>query len=242
MPTIEAWLMTTARRIVLFLWLVLLGAAHASAVVFHAPEDRIWEFFNIGYDAIDHTTVDYDGPEKLSSAYDVSPSRAQIDSERRGGAQGTSFALFGRLLAANSGMKSGGDRLLGSLGPAHLNNADELAAITADLRRHGVAIDYRAGQYAYGPRAGEAGNLVIDPNASISAWRHEYGHFLDDLANGQPGLGAYMQNPRMLRATERSQYLGEIRTARQIGDETARRQLTLDYLDRKAELFRLYGK
>lgn len=139
-------------------------------------------------------------------------------------------------------MKSGGDRLLGSLGPARLNNADELAAIQADLSRHGVAIDYRAGQYAYGPRAGEAGNLVIDPNASISAWRHEYGHFLDDLANGQPGLGAYMQNPRMLRATERSQYLGEIRTAREIGDKTARRQLILDYLDRKAEIFRLYGK
>jgi len=63
------------------------------------------------------------------------------------------------------GMKSGGDSLLGSLGPAHLNNTDELASIMADLRRHGVAIDYRAGQYAYGPRAGEAGNLVIDRNA-----------------------------------------------------------------------------
>jgi len=79
-------------------------------------------------------------------------------------------------------------------------------------------------------------------NASISAWRHEYGHFLDDIANGQPGLGAYMQNPRLLRATERRQYLGEIRTARGIGDEFARRQLILDHLDRKAEIYRLYGK
>jgi hypothetical protein len=137
-------------------------------------------------------------------------------------------------LAAKRGLHSGGDRLLGSLGPAHLNNADELAAITADLRRHGVAIDYRAGQYAYGPRAGEAGNLVMDANASISAWRHEYGHFLDDLANGQPGLRAYMENPYLRLATERRQYLGEIRTARQIGDDGARRQLILDYLSEKA--------
>lgn len=68
-------------RILLLFWIVLLGIAHATAAAFPSPENRVWEFFNIGYDAIDHATVDYDGLEKLSSAYDVSPSRAQTDNE-----------------------------------------------------------------------------------------------------------------------------------------------------------------
>ena len=138
------------------------------------------------------------------------------------------------MATCNRSLNSSKDRLLDSLGPAHLNNADELAEILADLRLHDVPIDYRAGQYAYGPRVGEAGNLVIDENASISAWRHEYGHFLDDLANGRPGLRAYMENPSLRLATERRQYLREIQTARQINDEEARRQLILDYLEEKA--------
>ena len=156
----------------------------------------------------------------------------------RGNAGASAYDASGYAVAPNRTLNSGGDSLLGSLGPARLNNADELASITADLRRHGVDIDYRPGQYAYGPSRGGPGNLVIDPDASISAWRHEYGHFLDDLANGQPGIGAYLQNPSLRLATERRQYLREIRTAREIGDQGARGQLILDYLGEKAAIGR----
>jgi hypothetical protein len=95
-------MMATAKRIILCLWLILACVAHASAAVFGAPENRIWEFSKVGYDAIDHAGVDYDGLEKPSSAYEVVPSRAQSDIERPTEAQRTSFALFGRLLAANN--------------------------------------------------------------------------------------------------------------------------------------------
>jgi hypothetical protein len=49
--------MTLVQRIFLFLWLVLLGAAHAQAAVFHDSENRIWEISNIGYDAADQIWV-----------------------------------------------------------------------------------------------------------------------------------------------------------------------------------------
>lgn len=73
------------RKALLLLWLVLLGVGHSLAAIVHAPENRVWEFFNIRYDAIGHASVDYDGSEKPSSAYDVCPSRAQTDNERRMG-------------------------------------------------------------------------------------------------------------------------------------------------------------
>jgi hypothetical protein len=67
----------------------------APAAVVPQSENRIWEFANVGYDAVAPLDVNCDGPEKLSSAYDVAPSRVQTDKARRTEAQRTSFALFG---------------------------------------------------------------------------------------------------------------------------------------------------
>jgi hypothetical protein len=69
--------MEIVKRLVLYLWVVLLSVAHAPAAILHAPENGIWEFLNVGYDAVAHLNVGYDGSGKLSSAYDVAPSRAQ---------------------------------------------------------------------------------------------------------------------------------------------------------------------
>ena len=80
---------------------------------------------------------------------------------------------------------SGGDRLLESMGPGRLSHTEEFKAIIQDLKANGVEIDFsRPNQFAYGPssKAGVPGNIVLDPNASISAIRHEYGHLLDDKA------------------------------------------------------------
>ena len=132
-------------------------------------------------------------------------------------------------------MNSGGDRLFGSMGSARVNNAPELDNIVSDLRARGVDISFRDGQFAYGPAAtrGRPGNIIFDPDGSISAVRHEYGHFLDDQALGFPGQRFYYENPGKRVATERSQYLGEIRTGRQLGDHDARRALIHDYLDER---------
>jgi phage tail protein X len=129
-------------------------------------------------------------------------------------------------------MASGGDRLLTTMGPARLNNPLEYRTIMSELDAQGVVVTARQGEYAYGPSAmpGRPGNVVVDPDASLSALRHEYGHFLDDQALGFPGMRFYMENPSARLSSERSQYLGEIRTARQLADQTARRDLIIDYL------------
>jgi hypothetical protein len=139
-------------------------------------------------------------------------------------------------------MNSGGDRLIGKMGPARTNNTAEFEAIVNDLKAKGVDISYRQGQFAYGPApsGGRPGNIVFDPDSSLSAIKHEYGHFLDDAALGFPGQRYYYENPGARVATERRQYLGEIRTARELGDPTARRQLIEDYLDEKKYLIDNY--
>jgi YD repeat-containing protein len=137
------------------------------------------------------------------------------------------------LAAERITMNSGGDRLLGSMGSASINNVAELDTIVGSLRE---------GQFAYGPASsgGRAGNIIFDPDGSISAIRHEYGHFLDDQALGFPGQRFYYENPSARVATERSQYLGEIQTARHLGDQGARRALIQDYLGERNYLVENY--
>jgi hypothetical protein len=124
------------------------------------------------------------------------------------------------------------------MGPARVNNPAEYDEIVSSLRANGVEIRYSTNEFAYGPTSlgGRPGNIVFDPDASISAIRHEHGHFLDDQALGFPGQRFYYENPQFRVATERSQYLSEIRTARQLGDTSAQRQLMQDYLTERQYL------
>ena len=150
------------------------------------------------------------------------------------------------LPTGNIAFNSGGDRLFNALGPARINNRHEYDQIMSDLRRNGVEVSFRTREFAYGPASssGKPGNMVIDPDASIATLRHEYGHYLDDAALGFPGSRYYLStNPRTRVASERRQYLQEIRLARILRDDTARRELIRDYLSERAALIeRFYEK
>lgn len=143
-------------------------------------------------------------------------------------------------IADNVTFNSGGDRLIGSIGSAR--NSAELGEIQSSLRTNGVDVRYSTNEFAYGPASapGQPGNIVFDPDASISAIRHDYGHFLDDKALGFPGQRFYYENPQFRVATERRQYLYEIKTARQAGDADARRMLIQDYLSERQYLIDTY--
>lgn len=62
-------------------------------------------------------------------------------------------------------MKSGGDRLLNTMGPARLSHPEEYGTIMQDLANKGGDVRFTEGQFAYGPSAsrGTPGNLVLDP-------------------------------------------------------------------------------
>ena len=92
-------------------------------------------------------------------------------------------------------MNSGGDRSIGTMGPARVNNGPEFNSIVDDLKAKGVDVSYRKGRFAYGPApgGGRPGNMVFDPDASLSAIKHEYVDFVDDAALGFPGQRYYYE-------------------------------------------------
>ena len=167
-----------------------------------------------------------------------------------GGVLAAKLGLFGSRSRnwaedAENIFKSGGDRLVKTLGPARISHPEEYAEIFEDLKLNYVDISFRKNQFAYGPSPmpGRPGNIVIDPDASISALRHEYGHFRDDKMLDFPGMRAYYENPSLRLATERRQYLSEIKLARTSNDYIARKELILDYLEEKTALIdRFYEK
>ena len=75
-------------------------------------------------------------------------------------------------------------------GPGRLSNPAEVENIRNSIQALGVEIIERPGSLGYGPglSAGQPGQLFIDPDASYSAWLHEYQHVLDDQAAGWSGF------------------------------------------------------
>ncbi|MBW7929557.1 MAG: RHS repeat-associated core domain-containing protein, partial [Fimbriimonadaceae bacterium] len=137
---------------------------------------------------------------------------------------------------------SGADVMRSRLGPAHESAPLQYDAIREVLEAEGVTLRFSEGEYAYGAATGSPGNLVIDPNASISAWRHEYYHFLFDQKLGYPGFAFYGRNPQVRWASERGAYLIEIRMARQYGDEGARRALVKMAWEERKKIFGTCGR
>ena len=76
-----------------------------------------------------------------------------------------------------------------------------------DLQRNGVNIKYGEKAISFSPNSGggRVGNEILLPeDFSISALRHEYGHFLDHQALGYPRYIEYFKSPELIVATERS--------------------------------------
>lgn len=88
------------------------------------------------------------------------------------------------------------------------------------LEANGVEIVERPSVLAYSPssRMGRPGQFLIDPDASYSAWRHEFRHFLDDQASGWNGISARLdKNTRW--AWESRAFGEEISLARRLGNQ-----------------------
>ena len=78
-------------------------------------------------------------------------------------------------------MKNNADPMRDVLGSGRISTPDEWNAILRQLEDNGVEIKFRDGNMAYAPglKDGSPGQIVIDPDASLSALKHEYQHFLD---------------------------------------------------------------
>lgn len=83
-------------------------------------------------------------------------------------------------------------------GAGLISHPNEIKVIIEDLENSGVEIEYRPNAMGYmpSPTRGKAGKLVIDEEASYSAWKHEYIHFTDDREDGYIGLRAFADSEK----------------------------------------------
>lgn len=97
-------------------------------------------------------------------------------------------------LLARPLLKNDADPIQDLLGPGRVSHPQEWQQTITFLREEGVDVVFRKGVMAYGPQAapGTPGRLIIDPDASIGALRHETQHYLDDKAQGLLGMKALL--------------------------------------------------
>jgi hypothetical protein len=84
--------------------------------------------------------------------------------------------------------------------------------------------------------------MVLDPDASIGALRHEFQHFKDVQAAEYPGSMTYWYGqPREFARIEVRGYLEEIRTARETGNADLVPKIVEQMKDRVKYLMQLEG-
>lgn len=104
------------------------------------------------------------------------------------------------------------------LGSAFQSHPKETQEILEELRKKGIEVTFRDGVMGYmpSPTPGKGGQIVIDPEASYSAWLHERQHVYDDEQSGWMGFRNF-QDPEVAAAMEDRAYDVEIAFAEKMG-------------------------
>ncbi len=131
-----------------------------------------------------------------------------------------------------------GDPARRVLGPASKSHPEEIANMRKAMEEAGVEVKDRPGALAYSPglRPGQPGQVLLDPNASYSAWLHEYQHFLDDKADGWSGMRG-MLDPDTRWAREQSAYAKEIDLMDEMGHHDVADELKVNMEEERMKIF-----
>lgn len=82
---------------------------------------------------------------------------------------------------------------------------------------------------------GRPGRLIIDPEASIGALRHEYRHMLDDFELQHPGMRIIADSDKFWKIEFRG-YMEELNLARNIKDYDACSFIISEMRQRRLEI------
>lgn len=106
------------------------------------------------------------------------------------------------------------------MGAGLKSHPEKVNSMLDDMIAAGVEIEYRDNAMAYSPSvvSGSPGRLIIDKEASYSAWKHEYTHFLDDKKDGYLGLRVFADLEKCIER-ESHAYDTEIEIAKQLKRE-----------------------
>ncbi len=124
------------------------------------------------------------------------------------------------------------------IGPAAQSHPEEIAAMRNALENMGVEIVDRNGAMAYSPglRSGEPGQMFIDPEASYSAWLHEFQHVTDDKAQGWGGMRVLFDNDLRWQF-EQNAYGKEIELMKALGYDDLAQKLELNMEIERLKIF-----
>lgn len=127
--------------------------------------------------------------------------------------------IWVRFRRARAFPKESGDPARRVMGPARQSHPEELAQMKAEMEAAGVKIREIPGRtdMAYSPgRLGKPGELIMDPDASYAAWKHEYTHFLQDKNSGWRGIESLLDKNTRWR-WEQEAYAAEMSVVRRAG-------------------------
>ena len=97
--------------------------------------------------------------------------------------------------------------------------------------------------YAPGLSDGSPGQIIIDPDASLSALKHEYQHFLDAKVEGFPSFGKQMfEDPKLRIIKELRAYMVEIKDADRMGLKEISERLFENYRKEREWIINTYIK
>jgi hypothetical protein len=94
---------------------------------------------------------------------------------------------------------------------------DEWDRIIIEFKEAGGDLLERVENYGYSPMKNRAGQIIIDPDASITALMHEYQHYLDNKELGFPGQQVLYSDMEMRIELERRAYMAEIEYLHKLG-------------------------
>ena len=110
------------------------------------------------------------------------------------------------------------DPIREKIGSAENSYPEQLVDILREFKENGVEVIRRKHGMAYqpNPTPGKPGQVIMEYNASISAWMHERQHFLDDKATGWKGYREFV-DPKKAALFEKRAYDVEIDFAKKLG-------------------------
>ncbi|WP_417552249.1 hypothetical protein [Marinomonas fungiae] len=148
--------------------------------------------------------------------------------------------------AKNINLSNADPKLLASdpsrivMGRASTCYSNEISLLQSNLEDLGIEVIVRSDAMSYAPglRAGEPGQMVIDPDASYSAWLHEYQHAMDDKAIGWGGMRT-LGDSDLRWQWEQNAYEEEMKLMNSLGYQSVVEQLQRNL---EAEKLKIYGE
>ncbi len=129
------------------------------------------------------------------------------------------------------------DPMREKMGAAFSSHPQEMKRIEKALKRKGIEITPRSGSMGYSPHptGGKPGKLIMDPEASYSAWLHELKHLSDDEASGWMGF-RLIEDAEKFADLEDAAYDVEIDFARKNGYNRIVKRLERLKFERRQEI------